>query len=511
MENSCHEVFISYSSDDVLIAQAVCHRLEEDDVRCWMAPRDVIAGRPFEGQIVRAIKGCAVMVLIFSPRSNASVHVGNEVAQAFKANKIIIPFIVEETVINDDLDYYLSNKHWLVAYPDYREKTDDLSDTVRRLLQKEPKQEEPNKPSVAPSRPVITKPSGAEIHIDTDVDCEVFRFNDKILDAVCGEDNIIYLNKGKHKVTFVSKCFPDVKESVTLDVPSADYSDYVVVQLLFRELEKIELKIIRIEDKYGYVDASGNIRIPAIYGEAFPFREGLALVSRLSWVEADYLDWGFIDKTGRVVVPLMYDYASDFHEGLALVQTITDGVGYVDKSGVVVIPLEYDDGYDFREGLATVMKDGKYGCIDRNGRVVIPFVYSSKVFFIEGLAAVEKDGRHGFIDKTGRVAIPFKYDEADYFREGLAAVKCAGKYGFINKSGRVVIPIEYDKGFGFCDGVTIVKKEGKYAIIDKSGQVVSNLDYDRVDGFRDGRALVKKDGKVGLIDKTGQLVGPLKK
>jgi len=41
-----HDVFLSYSSQDKPIADAVCAALEAKKIRCWIAPRDVLAGVP---------------------------------------------------------------------------------------------------------------------------------------------------------------------------------------------------------------------------------------------------------------------------------------------------------------------------------------------------------------------------------------------------------------------------------------------------------------------------------
>ena len=130
------DVCISYSSKDKIIAEAVCHSLEERRISCWMAPRDVIPGKPYGGQIIHAIKQCSVVVLVFSKNANSSEHVGNEVGRAFDARKIIIPFVVEQSDVNEDLEYYLGRKHWLDAYPNYKEKTAELVQTVLRLLER---------------------------------------------------------------------------------------------------------------------------------------------------------------------------------------------------------------------------------------------------------------------------------------------------------------------------------------------------------------------------------------
>ncbi|NQT71340.1 MAG: toll/interleukin-1 receptor domain-containing protein [Chloroflexi bacterium] len=37
-----HDVFISYSTNDKTVADAVCATLESQKIRCWIAPRDAL-------------------------------------------------------------------------------------------------------------------------------------------------------------------------------------------------------------------------------------------------------------------------------------------------------------------------------------------------------------------------------------------------------------------------------------------------------------------------------------
>lgn len=128
MENKF--VFISYSSVNKPIADAACHILEEFGISCWIAPRNIVPGNTWAGNIVQAIRNCSIMVLIYSEESNRSQQVANEVDKAFSNGKTIIPFMVDATPLNDDFDYYLSRKHWLVAYPDYKEMLMPLVEAV---------------------------------------------------------------------------------------------------------------------------------------------------------------------------------------------------------------------------------------------------------------------------------------------------------------------------------------------------------------------------------------------
>lgn len=128
------DVFISYSTNDKTAADIVCHVLEENWIKCWIAPRDVLVGASYPSQIYKAIDNCKILVLIYSNFSNNSRHVCNEIDLAFNKEKLIIPFLIDETVMNDEFQYYLNRKHWLVAYPDYKEKIQKLVETIIKQI-----------------------------------------------------------------------------------------------------------------------------------------------------------------------------------------------------------------------------------------------------------------------------------------------------------------------------------------------------------------------------------------
>lgn len=63
--------------------------------------------------------------------------------------------------------------------------------------------------------------------------------------------------------------------------------------------------------------------------------------------------WGYIDLTGNVVIEPQYDGARDFCSGLAAV--CCNGLwGYIDEAGNTVITNQYSEAYDFNDGMAHV-------------------------------------------------------------------------------------------------------------------------------------------------------------
>jgi hypothetical protein len=110
-----HDVFVSYSSRDKPVADAVVAGLESKGIRCWVAPRDITPGSSWGDAIINAIEASHFMVIILSGNSNRSKQVVREVERAVANNVIIIPFRIEDIDPTGAMAYFLSTEHWLDA------------------------------------------------------------------------------------------------------------------------------------------------------------------------------------------------------------------------------------------------------------------------------------------------------------------------------------------------------------------------------------------------------------
>lgn len=84
------------------------------------------------------------------------------------------------------------------------------------------------------------------------------------------------------------------------------------------------------DGRYGFIDTTGQWKLPAAYKQAEPFSEGLAAV------QADDGLWGYINSTGLWVVAPRFGRAGLFRQGYALVETAS-GVGYINKTGRILL------------------------------------------------------------------------------------------------------------------------------------------------------------------------------
>ena len=123
-----HDIFISYSSKNQNVADAIVNILENKKIKCWIAYRDADVGEDYAGSIVRAIKNCKASVLVFSSESNQSKHVLNEINSSVNYGKVIIPFRIDNVMMHDAMEYYLGRTHWLDAL------TQPLEDHINKLM-----------------------------------------------------------------------------------------------------------------------------------------------------------------------------------------------------------------------------------------------------------------------------------------------------------------------------------------------------------------------------------------
>ena len=130
-----HDVFLSHAAADRAAALAVLDGLERAGIRCWIAPRDVPAGSEYGQEIVDAVKGCRVFVVIFSSNANSSPHVRREVERAVSSDRSIVPFRIENTTPTGAMEYCLGGTHWFDALTTPLDPhVANLVTTVRRLL-----------------------------------------------------------------------------------------------------------------------------------------------------------------------------------------------------------------------------------------------------------------------------------------------------------------------------------------------------------------------------------------
>lgn len=188
--------------------------------------------------------------------------------------------------------------------------------------------------------------------------------------------------------------------------------------------------------KIAIFNAAGKPLTAFIYSgflTAIRFEEGYAPLEIWDGKKQRY---GLLDSTGKVAVPAKYDEVGGFKEGLCKL-VLNGKVGFIDKTTKLMIPMKYEEAYNFSEGLASVKLNGKWGFIDTKGKEAISFQYENAKYFDEGYAAVKLNGKWGVINKANEVIVDFMYDDIVWIKKDATEirVKKGNKYINVDRQG----------------------------------------------------------------------------
>jgi len=122
-------VFISYSSKNKDTAEAIRNVLHKNGIKSWMAPMDIPTGSNYAKVINKAIKNCSCLLLLLTKSAQESIWVPKEVERALNYKKTIIPVQLEDVVLNDEFEFYISTSQILPVH-----KIDESSPPIQDLL-----------------------------------------------------------------------------------------------------------------------------------------------------------------------------------------------------------------------------------------------------------------------------------------------------------------------------------------------------------------------------------------
>ena len=106
-------IMISHASENLQQATALANALDEENLRVWLAARDITIGSNFAEEISRTISSADFLIVLLSPESLTSPHVKREVNLAITLGKKLLPILSDEasdimSTLPYDWNYWLS-------------------------------------------------------------------------------------------------------------------------------------------------------------------------------------------------------------------------------------------------------------------------------------------------------------------------------------------------------------------------------------------------------------------
>lgn len=199
---------------------------------------DTLRNGEFDTALLRRVDACTDFILILDrdafarsvdpafPRSKDWLR--NELAHALERKKNVVPIMLEGfTSFPDNLPADIARVARMNG-PKYDKYYFD--DFYRRLKERFLDTPPPQPIKTAPTAPAPAG-QGATIHVETDLACRIVRFGKEISRARPGEDTVLRLLKGRHKVTFVSEENPADRVLQEIQIADNQMEDFVQVGL----------------------------------------------------------------------------------------------------------------------------------------------------------------------------------------------------------------------------------------------------------------------------------------
>lgn len=152
--------------------------------------------------------------------------------------------------------------------------------------------------------------------------------------------------------------------------------------------------------------------------------------------------FGFKDSRGRIRISNRYDSIRPFKEGRAAIKLMGKW-GYIEASDRIAIQPAFTEALDFSEGVAQVRKDGKWGIIDLKGAFLLKPEYE-EIVMLSGSKnlLVRSNGLYGLISTTGKLLLEPRYEELLPTLNDQWLVK-NGLYGIITTEGIPIVPLNF--------------------------------------------------------------------
>jgi len=262
--------------------------------------------------------------------------------------------------------------------------------------------------------------------------------------------------------------------------------------------------------KYGYIDKTGDMKIPAIYEEAYEFSRGLALVKYNG-------AYGYINNNGSFIIPatLVDAYSFDDYDR-AIVQPDDETIALIDKTGTQLFTASdiYGSGplYDVE------LPNGDLRLYSYEGTPFTTHIYTYISIYGPYVANVEWDeGLESFDeiiifgeDGETLVSVPYIHGDAITSTDNKPYISDDSD-GFVLKSAQIEIDLPGIDGVDMITDEHIVVDDGEKSgvmTLQTISTIVIPLQYDNLILLPDGFAIARNELMIGVLTMSGSTLIP---
>ena len=229
---------------------------------------------------------------------------------------------------------------------------------------------------------------------------------------------------------------------------------------------------IQLDDRMGLLGTNLSLSIQPFYYYLGTMGDNGLIAAMMD----DDSKFQYVNAKGDVKIPAMFDSADDFNSGVAII-ALGGKYGVINSKGDFTIQPTYKQRlWNMGEGLVGYNDNDKMGFMDANGNMIFPAMYTNLGVVNEGLISCQGKTKCGFLDTKGNIVIPEMYYAVDEFSEGCAWVQqsSGGAVACINKNNDVLLYLLKDEApiTRFHNGLALIRTKTGYKYIDKKNNFI---------------------------------------
>jgi hypothetical protein len=200
--------------------------------------------------------------------------------------------------------------------------------------------------------------------------------------------------------------------------------------------------VFKEDGYYGIVDYNQTVILPAEYDEIGSINNGFSIINFEDKI-------GYIDSLGGLKIPAKFETFPNYLEncqfiGNSALAKLKGQYGLIDKSGKFIIPNVYNQ-LGVNSSLIAFNKGKLWGYIDSKNKIVIKPAFNWAESFVGETAIVAKFDQQGLINKQGLPVVPIQFDEITRIDKDRFVVASNDLVGIYGADGKILVPVEYQE------------------------------------------------------------------
>jgi hypothetical protein len=249
--------------------------------------------------------------------------------------------------------------------------------------------------------------------------------------------------------------------------------------------------IIMEDDKYGLVNATGQILAPPTYHQIE--LHGNSFKGKM------FDTYEIRNEQNQLLTSLQVKSLKTAGKGVMVAAGIRSSQ-LLTPTGEVIATHQNVEILDFSNEWAVFKRDGLFGLVDNTGRELIepihPFIWITKEF----VGVNQSNGKWQMLDRHLQVVSKRPYQQIKPDSNGFFPVRRQDSWGFINHLGEEVIPPQYQEVSTFKENRAFAQYLGSWGVIDNFGQWIIKPRYDKLHLIDQTTYLFQEGHHYGMVN-----------